>query len=216
MVASTFVPKRNEEKCVDDCGNAEVDIEAITHSTTLVQSDSSHMDITEVRIKLADGNERLQAFCSITFDGCFVVRDIKIIDGPAGLFVAMPTRQNTTGCPHCRTKNFTKAVFCSQCGRTLASNERRESNEKLFVDIAHPIHAECREMIQSKILSAFQLEKSRVAESTLERATDSATSDQHHSLKRPHVLTSGGLDATVDSPRSASHGAVSWVRTAKS
>ncbi|MBL9083218.1 MAG: septation protein SpoVG family protein, partial [Planctomycetaceae bacterium] len=38
------------------------------------------MEITEVRIKLMeDSGERLQAFCSITFDHCFVIRDLKII-----------------------------------------------------------------------------------------------------------------------------------------
>ena len=40
------------------------------------------MEITEVRIKLMDDpNDRLQGFCSITFDGCFVIRDLKIIQG---------------------------------------------------------------------------------------------------------------------------------------
>ena len=49
------------------------------------------MDITEVRIKLMeDAGERLQAFCSITFDDAFVVRDLKIIEGTKGSFVAMP------------------------------------------------------------------------------------------------------------------------------
>ena len=49
------------------------------------------MDITEIRIKLLDErgeNERLHAFCSITFDNWFVVRDLKIIEGPRGHFVA--------------------------------------------------------------------------------------------------------------------------------
>ena len=44
------------------------------------------MEITEVRIKLMeDSDDRLQAFCSITFDNCFVIRDLKIIDGTNGL-----------------------------------------------------------------------------------------------------------------------------------
>ena len=44
------------------------------------------VEITEVRIKLIeDGGERLQAFCSITLDDCFVVRDLKIIEGITGL-----------------------------------------------------------------------------------------------------------------------------------
>ena len=52
------------------------------------------MQITEVRIKLMeDSDDRLQGFCSITFDNCFVVRDLKIIEGTSGPFVAMPSRK---------------------------------------------------------------------------------------------------------------------------
>ena len=51
------------------------------------------MEITEVRIKLMENPEdRLRGFCSITFDDCFVVRDLKIIEGNNGPFVAMPSR----------------------------------------------------------------------------------------------------------------------------
>ena len=58
------------------------------------------MDITEVRIKLMeDAGDRLRAFCSITFDDCFVVRDLKIIEGASGPFVAMPSRKLTSQCP---------------------------------------------------------------------------------------------------------------------
>ena len=54
------------------------------------------MVITEVRIKLCEeNNERLLAFCSVTFDNSFVVRDLKIIEGTKGMFVAMPSRKLT-------------------------------------------------------------------------------------------------------------------------
>jgi len=57
------------------------------------------VEITEVRIKLMEdnsgSNERLQAFCSITFDDMFVIRDLKIIEGAKGFFVAMPSRKLT-------------------------------------------------------------------------------------------------------------------------
>jgi stage V sporulation protein G len=57
---------------------------------------SIKMDITEVRIKLMEESEdRLRAFCSITFDQAFVVRDLKIIEGTNGPFVAMPSRKMT-------------------------------------------------------------------------------------------------------------------------
>ena len=60
------------------------------------------MEITEVRIKLMDDpQDRLQAFCSITFDSCFVIRDLKIIEGTKGSFVAMPSRKLTDHCPRC-------------------------------------------------------------------------------------------------------------------
>ena len=52
------------------------------------------MEVTEVRIKLINNPEdRLRGFCSVTFDNCFVVRDLKIIEGNSGPFVAMPSRK---------------------------------------------------------------------------------------------------------------------------
>ena len=78
------------------------------------------MEITEVRIKLTeDSDDRLQAFCSITFDDCFVVRDLKIIEGSSGPFVAMPSRKLTAHCPRCGCKNHLRAAFCNQCGGKL-------------------------------------------------------------------------------------------------
>jgi stage V sporulation protein G len=54
------------------------------------------MKITEIRIALRD-DEKLKAFVSITLDGCFVVRGLKIIRGNKGLFVAMPSRKKPDG-----------------------------------------------------------------------------------------------------------------------
>ena len=98
------------------------------------------MEITEVRIKLMDDNDdRLQAFCSITFDGEFVVRDLKIIDGQRGLFIAMPSRKLTTKCFRCGAKNEVRAKYCSQCGHKLPADQGGDSRSRLFADIAHPI-----------------------------------------------------------------------------
>ena len=78
------------------------------------------MEITEVRIKLMDdADDRLQGFCSITFDDCFVVRDLKIIEGANGPFVAMPSRKLTAHCPQCGCKNHLRAAHCNQCGLRL-------------------------------------------------------------------------------------------------
>jgi len=54
------------------------------------------MEITEIRVSLHDDN-KLKAFASITFDDCFVVRGLKIIEGAKGTFVAMPSRKRPDG-----------------------------------------------------------------------------------------------------------------------
>lgn len=123
------------------------------------------MQITEVRIKLMDEpGERLKAFCSITFDDCFVVRDLKIIEGASGPFVAMPSRKLTAHCPGCRCKNHLRAAYCNQCGTRLKETQAMRDDEgraKLYADIAHPINSTCREMIQQRVIRAFEEEKVR-------------------------------------------------------
>jgi stage V sporulation protein G len=54
------------------------------------------MEITDVKIIPVD-DEKLKAFVSIVFDQCFVVTDIKIINGPKGLFVSMPSKKRKDG-----------------------------------------------------------------------------------------------------------------------
>ena len=123
------------------------------------------MVITEVRIKLMeDNNERLQAFCSVTFDDAFVVRDLKIIEGTKGSFVAMPSRKLTDRCNQCGCKNHLRARFCNQCGGRLDEDRAiraADGRAKLHADIAHPINSACREVIQGAVIRAFQEEKER-------------------------------------------------------
>ncbi len=54
------------------------------------------MEITEVRV-FPVNEEKLKAYATITFDDCFVVRDLKIIHGNSGLFVAMPSKKRKDG-----------------------------------------------------------------------------------------------------------------------
>lgn len=54
------------------------------------------MEITEVRISLRD-DAKLKAFASLTFDDCFVIRGLKLIEGNEGMFVAMPNRKRPDG-----------------------------------------------------------------------------------------------------------------------
>ena len=55
------------------------------------------MEITEVKVYLVSDNEKLKAYATIIFDNCFVVRDLKVIDGNSGLFVAMPSKKKKDG-----------------------------------------------------------------------------------------------------------------------
>jgi stage V sporulation protein G len=120
------------------------------------------VEITEVRIKLMDDpHDRLQAFCSITFDGSFVIRDLKIIQGTKGSFVAMPSRKLTDRCPRCHSKNNLRSLYCSQCGAKLDEERATKSDAgraKLYADIAHPINSHCREMIQNRVLVEYESE----------------------------------------------------------
>ena len=132
------------------------------------------MEITDVRVRLvANKDDRLKAFCSMTFDDCFVVRDIKIIEGANGLFVAMPSRKISDHCANCGAKNYLRARFCSSCGTKL-DEERGLRNEtgrvKLHADIAHPIDSKCRDSIHKAIVEAFNAEVRRSGEPGYEPA----------------------------------------------
>jgi stage V sporulation protein G len=54
------------------------------------------MDITEVRV-FPVNEEKLKAYVTITLDNCFVVRDLKVIHGNGGLFIAMPAKRRKDG-----------------------------------------------------------------------------------------------------------------------
>jgi stage V sporulation protein G len=169
------------------------------------------VEITEVRIKLMDEpGERLKAFCSITFDNCFVVRDLKIIDGSNGPFVAMPSRKLTSHCPGCGTKNHLRAPYCNQCGKRLSDSRApkdADGRAKLYADIAHPINSYCREMIQDRVIEEYYAEIERAKEPGYVSRYDDfdfelsdaprnrpARFDQPHAqpAEPPHMNTKGG------------------------
>lgn len=157
------------------------------------------MEITEVRIKLMEESEdRLRAFCSITIDHCFVVRDLKIIEGTSGPFVAMPSRKLTGRCGRCGYKNHLRSNYCNQCGTKMRGNEAREvegSPNKLYADIAHPIRQSCRDLIQDAVVREYELELqraklpgyvSRYDDDYLETAVESAESHATPKIPPPH------------------------------
>ena len=120
------------------------------------------MEITEVRVKLVSNkDDRLKAFCSVTMDNDFVVRDIKIIEGTSGYFVAMPSRKMSDHCDKCGSKNHLRAKFCNNCGTKLNEDRAKKDMKgrmKLHADIAHPINSECRNKLQEAVVKAFEEE----------------------------------------------------------
>jgi stage V sporulation protein G len=131
------------------------------------------MQLSEIRINLCGPQAgRLKAFCSLTFDNTFVIRDVKIIEGNDGLFLAMPSRKLCDRCRRCGEKNHLRARFCNNCGQRLDENRSMKMQGgmhggprlKLHADIAHPINAECRLEIERQAVNAYQdeVEKSKL------------------------------------------------------
>ncbi|MBU3958512.1 MAG: SpoVG family protein [Candidatus Omnitrophica bacterium] len=128
------------------------------------------MEITEVRVFLKDSpDKKLKAYATVTFDNAFVVRNIKVIEGASGLFIAMPSRRiKKQTCSKCNFKNETRSKYCSQCGgqlpfvsavRVPEGNTNAQLEHK---DIAHPITQSFREYLQKRVLEAYQQEKAKV------------------------------------------------------
>lgn len=125
------------------------------------------MKITEVRIFPTESKDgKLKAFATMTFDDWFVVRNVKVIQGNNGLFVAMPSRKAMDSCSKCNFKNVRGSKYCNQCGAGLGQQPVSEdTGEKQgnHMDIAHPITQECRVYIQDQILGAYNGEKNKPA-----------------------------------------------------
>lgn len=124
------------------------------------------MEITEVRIFLKDSpDKKLKAYATVTFDNAFVVRNIKVIEGTSGLFIAMPSRRIKQPCPKCGFKNESRSKYCNQCGSQLplithAQGEAgTTSTQSEHKDLAHPITQSFREYLQKRILEAYEQEK---------------------------------------------------------
>lgn len=55
------------------------------------------MEITDIRIRKVTSEGKLKAYVTVTFDDCFVVHNVKIIEGKSGVFIAMPSRKTRAG-----------------------------------------------------------------------------------------------------------------------
>ena len=94
-----------------------------------------HMEITDIRIKKVASEGKMKAVASVTFDNAFAVHDVKVIEGPEKLFVAMPSRRTPDG---------------------------------EYRDIAHPINSDMRNMLESKVLAAYDAIEDEPAPETAE------------------------------------------------
>lgn len=93
------------------------------------------MEITDIRIKKVASEGKMKAVASVTFDNAFAVHDVKVIEGPEKLFVAMPSRRTPDG---------------------------------EYRDIAHPINSDMRNMLESKVLAAYDAIEDEPAPETTE------------------------------------------------
>ena len=94
-----------------------------------------NMEITDIRIKKVASEGKMKAVASVTFDNAFAVHDVKVIEGPEKLFVAMPSRRTPDGD---------------------------------YRDIAHPINSDMRNMLESKVLAAYDAIEDEPAPETAE------------------------------------------------
>ena len=94
-----------------------------------------NMEITDIRIKKVASEGKMKAVASVTFDNAFAVHDVKVIEGPEKLFVAMPSRRTPDG---------------------------------EYRDIAHPINCDMRNMLESKVLAAYDAIEDEPAPETAE------------------------------------------------
>lgn len=92
-------------------------------------------EITDIRIKKVASEGKMKAVASVTFDNAFAVHDVKVIEGPEKLFVAMPSRRTPDG---------------------------------EYRDIAHPINSDMRNMLESKVLAAYDAIEDEPAPETAE------------------------------------------------
>jgi len=174
------------------------------------------MEITDVRVKLMENAaDRLKAVCSVTFDEAFVVRDLKVVDGTNGLFVAMPSRKLAVHCPQCRHKNHLRARFCNDCGAKLPPHRASadaNGRVRLHRDIAHPINPAFRELVQTKIIERYTSECELAGQpgyqptdldAELDEMTDTSIAQDAHDV--PVVISEiTEYDALIASLRSGS------------
>ena len=74
-----------------------IDIITLCTKKYLTLEGGAQMQITDVRLRKVNSENRMKAVASVTFDNEFVIHDIKVIESQNGLFIAMPSRKTPNG-----------------------------------------------------------------------------------------------------------------------
>jgi len=117
------------------------------------------MEITNVQLDMIDNPKgKLRAFCSLTLDREFVVKNFKVIKGNHGLFVAMPSRKLTKPCYECDNRVFRDATYCDRCGNKFGKrgDSGHYDDGESHADIAFPIEDDFRERLEDLIIEAYR------------------------------------------------------------
>jgi len=77
-------------------------------------------NITDIRITKVDGDDKLKAFAALVIEDCFLVGDLRVVEGEDGFFVAMPSRRKRDG-------SFKDIAY------PLNNNLREEIEEKVLL-----------------------------------------------------------------------------------
>lgn len=94
------------------------------------------LNITDVRITKIEGDDKLKAFAALVIDDCFLVGDLRVVEGEDGYFVAMPSRRKRDGS---------------------------------YKDIAYPLNNDLREVLEEKVLLAYEAATGNRAISRIEK-----------------------------------------------
>ena len=97
--------------------------------------DGDTMNITDIRIRQIKDGGRMKAIASVTFDGDFVVHDMKVIEGTDGLFLAMPSRRIPSGSfrdiahpINSKTRNELEEAVINEFQRVAAEEDTTEES----------------------------------------------------------------------------------------
>ncbi len=115
--------------------------------------------VTEVRIKLITNHAKLLGFADVVIDKCFIIHEVKIVNGNKGVFINMPSRKI---CDRCGKSNALLARWCNWCGVELPPDRFRlneDGRPHIHSDLCHPITQECRDLIVKAVMDVYDREK---------------------------------------------------------